>query len=138
MKSAIEIGAAKHALRARMGWHWGGKHTRIWHGLPHGVLGIGFGVKRAEGKRVSGEALRVYVRKKLPLRALSRRERIADEIDGYVTDVVPLSRVWAHQGPGGSISNSQGLSGTLGCVVQDPAGEYLLGSWHVLTNTAGQ
>jgi hypothetical protein len=138
VKSTIEIRSAKHALRARMGWHWGGDHTRNWHGLPHGVLGVGFGVKRQDGKAVADDCIRVYVTKKRGARDLSRRQRVPKKIDGYFTDVIALKQVRTHQGPGGSISNSQGLMGSLGCVVSDSDGDYLLGSWHVFTNTDGK
>lgn len=138
MTSKVDIHAAKHALREWMGWHWGGNHTRNWHGLPKGILGIGFGVKRADGKVVARESLRVYVSNKLSSRKLSKKQRIPKKIDGFPTDVIPVAPFKLHQGPGGSLSNSAGLKGSLACVVKDDSAEYLLGSWHVMTNTAGK
>lgn len=138
MISKVDIHAAKRELRRAMGWHWGGSHTRHWHGLPQGILGIGFGVKRAGGKVDTTECVRVYVSKKRGKKELSKKQFIREEIEGYPTDVIPVGRFKAHQGPGGSISNSQGLTGTLACVVQDGSAEYLLGSWHVMTNTIGK
>jgi hypothetical protein len=138
MKTMIEIAAAKHALRDAMGWHWGGNHTRRWHGLPHGILGVGFGVKRTEGKPATKDCIRVYVRRKRPKGKLTAKQRIRKEIAGYPTDVIEVGAIRPHQGPGDSIGNSQGINGTLSCIVQDTAGDYLLGSWHVLTNTYGQ
>jgi hypothetical protein len=137
MKSTIEIGAAKHALRARMGWRWGGKHTRSWHGLPQGIVGVGFGVKRTDGKAVAGDFIRVYVRNKQRMKDLTPRRRIPPRVNGYQTDVVVMSPVTPHPGPGGSIGNGRGVSGSLACVVGDGVARYLLGSWHVLTNTYG-
>lgn len=136
--TAIEIHAAKHALRKEMGWHWGGAHTRMWHGLPRGILGIGFGVKRKKGKVKEAECIRVYVSRKWDEKDLSEKQLIPDEINGFPTDVIAAKRIYSHPGPGGSISNSQGVSGSLACVVQDSAARYLLGSWHVFTNVYGK
>lgn len=138
MITAIEIQTAKRAVRADMGWHWGGKHTRMWHGLPEGILGIGFGMKLTKGKLVEGDFVRIYVRKKHPKKYLSRKQFIQKEIEGYKTDVVEVRKIKHHAGPGGSISNSQCEKGTLACVIQDSNARYLLGSWHVLTNVSGQ
>jgi len=138
MKTMIEIAAAKRALRRAMGWHWGGTHTRNWHGLPQGILGIGFGVKRTEAKAAAQDCIRVYVKQKRPKSKLTTKQRIKERIDGYPTDVIAVGAIRPHLGPGDSIGNLQGISGTLGCIVHDDSGSYLLGSWHVLTNTYGQ
>ena len=138
MKSATEMHHAKHALRKEMGWHWGGKHTQNWHGLPRGILGIGFGVKRKKGKVVKEHCIRVYVREKPQERDLPRKHRVPRKIDGYFTDVIEVRAFRPHQGPGDSLSNAAGTSGTFTCVVKDKDGQYLLGSWHVLTNKTGQ
>jgi hypothetical protein len=138
MKTRIEIAAAKRALRNEMGWHWGGNHTRNWHGLPQGILGIGFGVKRTQGKAAAQDCIRIYVKQKRPKSKLTMKQRIKKDIAGYPTDVIAVGVIRPHQGPGGSISNAQGIGGTLGCIVHDGSGSYLLGSWHVLTNTYGQ
>jgi len=138
MATMVEIHAAKHALRREMGWHWGGPHTRHWHGLPRGIAGIGFGVKRTDGKAVANNCIRVYVNSKRSRKALSAKQRIPKTIDGYYTDVIEVGRFKPHLGPGGSIGSAQGLTGTLACTVRDSQGEYLLGSWHVLANTEGR
>jgi hypothetical protein len=138
MKSIIEMAAAKHALRMAMGWRWGGKHTRKWHGLPQGILGVGFGVKRSDGKIAAQDCIRVYVRKKMSQRKLTRRQRIPTDIDGVPTDVIAVAMVRTHSAPGDSVGNRRGVSGTLTCIVKDDSAEYILGSWHVLTNTYGQ
>jgi hypothetical protein len=138
VKSAIEMHQAKHALRQRMRWLWGGKHTQNWHGLPRGVLGIGFGVKRAGGKVAEEHSIRVYVAQKKLTRHIPRKHRVPKTIDGYLTDVTEVRVLRPHQGPGDSLSNRAGTGGTLTCVVKDQDGQYLLGSWHVLTNTAGK
>ncbi len=121
-----------------MGWDWGGNHTRHWHGLPRGILGLGYGVKRADGKVVAADCIRVYVSRKRRVRDLSRKQRIPKKIDGWATDVVAVGHFRPHLGPGGSLSGARGTTGTLACVVQDDQSEYLLGSWHVLTNTTGK
>jgi len=138
MASKVDIHAAKHALRQWMGWHWGGSHTRNWHGLPRGILGIGFGVKRTKGKVAAQECLRVYVSNKLSVRKLAKKQRIPKKIEGYPTDIIPIAPFKLHQGPGGSISNSAGLTGSLACVVKNDSAEFLLGSWHVMTGAIGK
>lgn len=139
MASKVDIHAAKHELRKKMGWAWRGRHTRHWHGLPPGIVGIGFGMKRAGGiLQADTECVRVYVSRKIDDSELTDELRIPRDIEGYPTDVIPVGRFKPHQGPGGPISNSQGLSGTLACVVQDTNARYLLGSWHVMTNTIGK
>lgn len=137
MTTMIEITAAKRALRRAMKWPWGGKHTSHWHGLPQGILGIGFGVKRTASKAAARDCIRVYVRQKQAKGKLPRKQVIGKYIDGYPTDVIPVAKVAGHAAPGGSIGNRQGVGGTLGCIVQDGAANYLLGSWHVMTNTYG-
>ncbi len=137
MTTAIDIAAAKHAIRAEMGWRWEGRHSKAWHGLPFGVVGIGFGIKRAEGKRAERDCIRVYVRKKLSKRDLTRRQSIPHKIAGFLTDVVPIQSIKVHAAPGDSIGDHTGDAGTLGCIVKDQSSRYLLGSWHVLTNVYG-
>jgi len=137
MKTSIHIASAKHALRAHMGWH-AGKRTRLWHGLPSSILGVGFGIKRTNGEAVARDCLRVYVRKKLANRALKSRDRIPDTIEGVPVDVVEIGKIRVHAGPGGSIGNGRHVNGTLGCIVKDESARYLLGSWHVLTGPDGR
>jgi hypothetical protein len=137
MTSALEIAAAKHALRQRMEWHWGGKHTRRWHGLPAEIAGIGFGIKRTKGKVAEKDCLRVYVRRKKTLKSLSRRQRIPRSVDGIPVDVVAIGSIRPHAAPGESISNGRRVTGTLACITTAAGVQYLLGSWHVLTNSYG-
>lgn len=139
MPTAIEIAAVKLALRAHMGWPWRGKHAHRWHGLPPGIVGLGFGVKRQRGEVKTRECVRVYIRSKTKnARDRIGRKWIPDTIKGYPTDVIEVNEVRAHAAPGGSIGNDGVLSGTLGCVVADTSGSYLLSAWHVLANVAGK
>ncbi len=138
LMTTLDILAAKRALRDAMGWHWGGKHTRQWHGLPRGIVGIGFGVKRTNGKAAMPDCIRVYVKTKRLWSKLTKKERIKKLIDGYPTDVIPVGTIRPQSGAGEAIGGSQGIAGTLGCVAYDESGDYLLGSWHVLTNVNGQ
>jgi hypothetical protein len=139
MPTAIEIAGLKHALRAQMNWPWRGKHARRWHGLPQGILGLGFGVKRKDGQISEHACVRVYIRSKAK-KARDRigRKWIPEDVEGYPTAVIEVNEVRAHASPGGSIGNDGVLSGTLGCVVSDAAGSYLLSAWHVLANVAGK
>jgi hypothetical protein len=128
----IDIAAMKSALRERMGWRASPRS----HGLPAGVLGIGFGWKRALGKRVTPNCLRVYVRRKLPKGRLPLHKCIPKHLHGIPIDVIPTSAIRAHAvtaiQPGTSIGDADGRSGTLGCIVTDGTAQYLLGSWHVM------
>ena len=95
-------------------------------------------VKRTQGARAMQDCIRVYVNKKRPSSKLTKKQRIKKYIDGIPTDVIPIGRFRPHQAPGEAIGNSQHVSGTLACVVCDDSADYLLGSWHVLTNVYGQ
>jgi len=122
----------KLALRERMGWRASPRS----HGLPAGVLGIGYGYKRTSGKRVSTECLRVYVRRKVSKRRLPLHRCLPKHIHGIPIDVIPMGTIRAHGAvavrPGTSIGDAEGHSGTLGCIVTDGTAQYLLGSWHVM------
>jgi hypothetical protein len=139
MPTAIEIAAIKQALRADMGWPWRGKRDRRWHGLPPGIVGLGFGVKRKAGEVKTQESVRIYIRSKAK-KARDRigRKWIPETIGDYPTDVIEVNEVRAHAAPGSSIGNDGVLSGTLGCVVADASGSYLLSAWHVLANVVGK
>ena len=123
----------KAALRDRMSWRpfrGGGRRQR--HGLPEGVLGLGFGWKRTNKKRSAPNALRVYVKRKHG--RVPKREFIEDGWNGIPIDVIEVGRIRPHAAvmAGGSIGDQFGRCGTLGCVVTDGKSKFLLGSWHVM------
>jgi hypothetical protein len=103
------------------------------------VVGIGYGAKTVDGQLTADIALRVYVRTKLARRHLSPYELIPDEVNGCVTDVVPVGDVVAFVRPvrgGASIGHPDTTAGTLGCLLRrDGDGDvYILSNNHVLAN----
>jgi hypothetical protein len=108
----------------------------------HNIVGVGFGRKHSEGNQITApEAVRVYVRKKLAKRHLSKAELIPSEINGLPTDVIEVGRVRFLSRPtdcGVSIAHFQAHAGTLGCMVRrvpNDGKEYVLSNNHVLANT---
>ena len=138
----IEIRTIKAALRERMSWRaFRGRQRRPTHGMPEGIIGIGFGWKRTEGKQSAINCIRVYVKRKLALKRLPVRMRIPGSLESIPTDVIPIGKIRAHHGAaqcGTSIGDHAGHRGTLGCLVTDGRSQYFLGSWHVMDyqNTA--
>jgi hypothetical protein len=105
------------------------------------LLGLGFGAKITGGVVGGQLALRVYVRAKLPLGALTKASRIPSWINGLPTDVIALGDLRAQGRPtlcGVSIGHRDISAGTLGCLVQGlDAAEpepYILSNNHVLAN----
>lgn len=110
--------------------------------LSSNIVGVGYGTKFTGGISVQGEiAVRVYVRSKLPLRALSIADRVQSDINGKPTDVVAVGDVVARARPtscGVSIGHAAITAGTLGCLVRranSPDNIYVLSNNHVLANT---
>ncbi|MEK6405721.1 MAG: hypothetical protein AABN34_02020 [Acidobacteriota bacterium] len=110
--------------------------------LTSNIVGVGYGAKLTGGMSVQGEiAVRVYVRSKLPLRALSGADLVRSDINGKPTDVIAVGDVVARARPtscGVSIGHTAIGAGTLGCVVKcenNPDNIYILSNNHVLANT---
>jgi len=106
------------------------------------LVGIGYGVKVANGLGVEGEAVRVYVRTKLPRSGLSSYELIPSHIDGLTTDVIPVGDIIAARQTvscGVSVGHPSVTAGTLGCLVRRPELNeyYVLSNNHVLANCDG-
>lgn len=112
------------------------------------VVGVGLGKKIVRSERTHDEAVRIYVRQKLPRLFLQPDHAIPAEIDGVPTDVVEVGEVsiWRPIPPiyqrrvrpalgGVSIGHFSITAGTLGCVVQARDGsELILSNNHVLAN----
>jgi hypothetical protein len=131
--TAVEIATIKAALREKMSWRpfrGGGRRQR--HGLPEGVLGLGFGWKRSGRQRTVPNCLRVYVERKGG--RIAKRDLVPHEWNGITIDVIEIGAIRRHQGAqsGTSIGDQFGRCGTLGCIVTDGKSKYLLGSWHVM------
>ena len=81
------------------------------------IVGVGFGVKQTGGQMTGQLAVRVYVSRKVPRGALSRRHRIPDSVDGLPTDVVRVGRPQLQSRPiavGASVSHINGGAGSVG------------------------
>jgi hypothetical protein len=116
------------------------------------VTGVGVGLRTVAGKLTNEVAVRVYVRRKLPLSELSPADVLPREIDGVKVDVVEGEFVFMQDGagplaqaertarhfpfltPGISVGGLRVTAGTLGAAVYDVAGglQLVLSNWHVL------
>ncbi len=103
------------------------------------ILGVGYGVKVTSGGGIDVLAARVYVRAKLPGRALRDGERVPEYIDGIPTDIIPVGSI-AAQFPrpvpcGVSCGHVDITMGTLGCLVtSNGSNRFILSNNHVLAN----
>jgi hypothetical protein len=104
------------------------------------LVGLGYGAKWANGSSVEGEeALRVYVRTKLPKSALSHRDFIPSHVNGLATDVIPIGDITPLRRSvqcGVSIGHPSVTAGTIACLVgkTNQNEHYLLSNNHVLAN----
>lgn len=103
------------------------------------VAGIGYGAKTVDHRPTTETALRVYVRTKMPRQRLTGRELVPSEVNGKVTDVIPVGDVVVHARPvrcGVSIGHRDITAGTLGCLVRVDGDEqpHILSNNHVLAN----
>ncbi|HEY8416666.1 MAG TPA: hypothetical protein VIK93_01380 [Limnochordales bacterium] len=117
--------------------------------LPN-VVGCGWGEKRTRGQRTGQEGMVVLVRRKVPAKALTARERVPAVLGEAPTDVVevgdlrllaaplmqPRTARMRPAPPGVSIGHVGISAGTFGAVVRDAeTGELLiLSNNHVLAN----
>lgn len=103
------------------------------------VEGVGYGAKTVDNHPTAETALRVYVRTKLPRHQLSNSELVPAQVNGCVTDVIPVGDIVVHARPvrcGVSIGHRDITAGTLGCLLRLEGDEqtYLLSNNHVLAN----
>jgi len=110
------------------------------------VVGVGVGFKETEGIKLDELSLKVLVRSKAPVSALSEKDLIPKEVDGIPTDVLAVGDVYAfqnHKGrhrpamPGISIGHYSITAGTFGAVVRDAATNerLILSNNHVLADS---
>jgi hypothetical protein len=125
--------------------------------LP-GVQAVGVGSKEVDGRLTGEPAIKVFVRRKLPLDEIPAGERIPESVEGIPTDVVETGEIHPLAGPpganrpddfdhgdsarhrpliGGSQLTTAGSSntGTLGCFVWEQADHgkaYALTNFHVI------
>lgn len=108
------------------------------------VVATGIGYKVKSGQRTGALSIICSVVEKLPESRLAGRAVIPREIGGIPTDVVETGVLRALQArtdrwrpaPGGvSIGHRDITAGTLGCLVRDGEGTYILSNNHVLANS---
>jgi len=110
------------------------------------VIGVGVGFKETEGKKTEELVLKVLVREKTPISALSAKDLIPKEMDGVRTDVLAVGAIHAFQNhkarhrpamPGISIGHYAITAGTFGAVVRDATTNerLILSNNHVLANS---
>jgi hypothetical protein len=108
------------------------------------VVATGIGYKIRNGERTKELSVVCSVVKKLPEAQLTGRAVIPRAVGGIPTDVVETGVVRALQArtvkwrpaPGGvSIGHKDITAGTVGCLVKDDQGTYILSNNHVLANT---
>lgn len=116
----------------------------------HNIVGLAYGKKEVDGRRIEQHAIKVYVRQKVPKRFLVKSQIIPESINGVVTDVVVTGQIRAATGSatapdpaayirpagcGTSIGHYLAMAGTLGCIVADDKGErFVLSNNHVLAH----
>jgi endonuclease G, mitochondrial len=106
-----------------------------------GVIGVGCGLKETAGRLTEHACWRVYVRTKLPERALDEASRVPRDVLGWPTDVIARAPARASAGEttaavadGAMIANRHGVPGTLGCRawIERTGQPVLLSNYHVL------
>ncbi|MDJ0659869.1 MAG: hypothetical protein QNJ42_10330 [Crocosphaera sp.] len=110
--------------------------------LDSNIVGVGYGLKVSENAILDDLALRVYVRSKLPKSQLSNHEQIPPEINGKLTDIIPVNDLSALVRPvecGTSVGHFNITAGTLGCLVKKSTGDdgeiFILSNNHILADS---
>jgi hypothetical protein len=117
------------------------------------IIGLGVGAKVADGTILGQEAIRIYVRVKIPNKYLSAGQRAPQDFDGFPTDVIEVGDITSLQllkswqrfnqnrpaSCGVSVGHPNVTAGTLGCLVHKDQNHYILSNNHVLAdcNNAG-
>jgi hypothetical protein len=112
------------------------------------IVGIGIGRKVTDGKVTSAVAVRFYVERKVPKKAVPKGDAVPTKIDGVPTDVVETGRLFAQATPiaqtrlrpakGGCSIGFKGagfvMAGTFGCLVTDGKKRFILSNNHVIAD----
>ncbi len=112
------------------------------------IVGVGIGPKINDGIVSEVEAVKVYVRVKIPKNQLTEAEEIPSEFNGIPTDVVEVGlirtsallktsqRFGKHRPTscGVSVGHPNITAGTLGCLVEKGNHHYILSNNHVLAD----
>lgn len=113
------------------------------------VIGIGIGPKIIDNSIEAEEAVRIYVRVKIPRTELATHDVIPPSFGNLPTDVIeigdvtafPITRTWDRQKKnrpktscGVSVGHPNITAGTLGCLVEKNNDVYILSNNHVLAD----
>ncbi len=113
------------------------------------IIGIGIGPKIVNNSIESPEAVRIYVRVKIPRAELESNEIIPKKFGNLPTDIVevgdvkafPVTKTWDRQKKnrpttscGVSVGHPNITAGTLGCLVEKDNEQYILSNNHVLAD----
>ena len=112
------------------------------------IVGVGIGPKVTDGRLTKRLSIRFYVDRKVAKGAVPKKDRLPAKIDGVPTDVIESGRFYAFATPvaqqrrrpsrGGCSCGFQAsgfvMAGTLGCLVTDGGGRFILSNNHVLAD----
>lgn len=112
------------------------------------IVGVGIGPKVSDGRLTKRLSIRFYVDRKVAKGAVPKKDRLPAKIDGVPTDVIESGRFYAFATPiaqkrlrptrGGCSCGFQAsgfvMAGTLGCLVTDGGGRFILSNNHVLAD----
>lgn len=112
------------------------------------IVGVGIGPKVTDGRLTKRFSIRFYVERKVAKGAVPKKDMLPAKIDGVPTDVIESGRFYAFATPtaqkrlrptrGGCSCGFQAsgfvMAGTLGCLVTDGSGRFILSNNHVLAD----
>ena len=112
------------------------------------IVGVGIGPKVTDGRLTKRLSIRFYVERKVAKGAVPKKDMLPAKIDGVPTDVIESGRFYAFAPPiaqkrlrptrGGCSCGFQAsgfvMAGTLGCLVTDGGGRFILSNNHVLAD----
>ena len=112
------------------------------------IVGVGIGPKVTDGRLTKRLTIRFYVERKVAKGAVPKKDMLPAKIDGVPTDVIETGRFYAFATPiaqqrlrptrGGCSCGFKAsgfvMAGTLGCLVTDGGGRYILSNNHVLAD----
>ena len=112
------------------------------------IVGVGIGPKVTDGRLTKRLSIRFYVERKVARGAVRKKDMLPAKIEGVPTDVIETGRFYAFATPiaqkrlrptrGGCSCGFQAsgfvMAGTLGCLVTDGGGRYILSNNHVLAD----
>jgi hypothetical protein len=112
------------------------------------IVGVGIGPKVTDGRLTKRLSIRFYVERKVAKGAVPKKDMLPAKIDGVPTDVIETGRFYAFATPiaqkrlrptrGGCSCGFQAsgfvMAGTLGCLVTDGSGRFILSNNHVLAD----